>query len=258
MNRLPLAQVTLCAVDCHTPALAAMALLQARRRIAFGRMLLLTQGWLPTVVLPGLEVVDIGPLREPAEHHDFIVRRLHAYIASSHVLLTRWDAGVMHPEAWTDEFLVHDFVAAPGGAAGLSLRSRRYLRAGADPRLDDAALDDERLCGHWRGFLEAVHGVSFAPEALARRFAAPETPRGDAAAAPRPFGFVGAGHLPALLGEAETLELVRRLPPAFWAGPGAAALEHALHAQSMPLALAALEQARLHAVAAAARIAGAA
>ena len=242
MNRLPLAQVTLCAVDCETPALSALALLQAQRGIQFGRVLLLTRGWLPTVVLPRLEVVDIAPLDGPAAVADFVVRRLHAYVNSSHVLLTRWDAGVLDASAWNDEFLVPDYLAAPGapagaGVPGLSLRSRRWLRAGADPRLPDAPLDDAGLLGAQRGFLEAAHGVHIAPEPLARRFAAVDRP-----APPGRFGFVGAEHLPALLGEAETLELVQRLPRGFAQAPGAAALAQAMQAQGMTAALQALQR----------------
>jgi hypothetical protein len=232
MNRLPLAQVTLCAVDCETPALAALALLQAQRGIEFGRVVLFTRGWLPTVVLPRLEVVDIAPLDGPAAVADFVVRRLHAYVNSSHVLLTRWDAGVLDAAAWNDEFLVPDYLAAPAAGPfvpGLSLRSRRWLRAGADPRLHEPLLDDTRLLGVHRAFLEAVHGVHIAPEPLSRRFAAVGLP-----AAPGCFGFVGAEHLPALLGEAETLELVQRLPRGF---AGAAAFAQALQAQGMGRAL---------------------
>ncbi len=243
MNRLPLGQVTLCAVDCETPALSALALMRAQRGLAFGRVVLFTRGWLPTVVLPRLEVVDIAPLDGPAARADFVARRLHAYVNSSHVMLMRWDAGVLDAAAWNDEFLVPDYLAAPtapgdgAGPPGLSLRSRRWLRAGADPRLTDPLLSDASLCGPQRGFLEAAHGVHFAPAALSRRFAA-----ADGVAEPGRFGFVGAACLPALLGEPETLELVRRLPAGFMDGPDAAAFEAALRAARMDTALAALQQ----------------
>lgn len=245
MNRLPLAQVTLCAVDCETPALAALALLQAQRHIAFGRVVLFTHGWLPTIVLPRLQVVDIAPLQGPAERADFVARRLHAYVSSSHALLMRWDAGVLDPRAWSDEFLVYDHLAAPAepdepaALPGLSLRSRRWLRAGADPRLVAPWLDDRRMAGEHRGFLESAHGVHFAPAALSRRFAAVGGRAGDGV-----FGFVGAAYLPGLLGEEETLELIQRLP-ADWLGSAAAAsFEAALRDQHMGEALHALQQRR--------------
>lgn len=258
MNRLPLAQVTLCAVDCRTPALAVSALLAARQRVAFGRVMLLTHGWLPTVVLPGIEVIDVGPLQEPAEVADFVARRLHALVNSSHVMLTQWDSGILQPEAWTDEFLVHDYVAAaddrrPGTLLpGLSLRSRRFLRAGHDPRFAELRLDDDTLCHLRRAFLQEVHGVSFAPEALCQRFVA----RGDRAE-PWQFGFAGPAFMPALHDEAELLEVVRRLPREFLAHRGFDELHQALCARGMNEAAAGLgmrraaEQSRLAALRAA-------
>ena len=48
MTRLPLAQVTLCAVDKQTPALAAQSLLRFRHRIDFARVFLFTHVGLPT------------------------------------------------------------------------------------------------------------------------------------------------------------------------------------------------------------------
>jgi hypothetical protein len=244
MNRLPLAQVTLCAVDCETPALSARALLQAQRGIAFGRVVLFTRGWLPTVVLPRLEVVDIEPLPGPADVADFVVRRLHAHVGTSHALLMRWDAGVLDPRAWSDEFLVPDHLAPPvgagsaGGLPGLSLRSRRWMRAGADPRFTEPLLTDADLYGTHRGNLQSLHGVHFASEALARRFAATEGEPPE----PGRFGFVGAAHLPALLGDDETLELVRRLPARFADGADAAAFEAALRAAHMGPALEEFQQ----------------
>jgi hypothetical protein len=257
MTRLPLPQVTLCAVDCQSPALAALALLRADQRLGFGRVLLFTQGWLPTVVLPRLQVVDIEPLRDDAAVADFVIRRLHAYVASSHALVLRWDAGVLDASAWNDEFLVHDHLAVDDGSAvlpGLSLRSRRFLRAGADPRLTEPQLDDALMTGARRGFLEEVHGMAFAPPALQRRFASAAPASMDGG---RPFGFVGARHLPALLGEAETLELLRRLPPEWVLGPACLALEAALREQGMVQALRLLAEARARFQAAAARLAAA-
>jgi hypothetical protein len=251
MSTLPLAQVTLCAVDCDTPALSALALHRAQRGIAFGRVLLFTRSWLPTVVLPRLEVVDIEPLYGAAGVADFVARRLHAYVSSSHAMLMRWDAGVLDPAAWSDEFLVPDYLAAPAWPGdetelpGLSLRSRRWLRAGTDPRLSEPQLDDNRLCGARRVFLEDVHGVHFAAEALSRRFAGVDgvlQRRTQGSVEPAPFGFVGAAYLPAVLGEGETLELVQRLPRGFAARPGAAAFEAALQALGMHTAVQALQR----------------
>jgi hypothetical protein len=241
MKRLPLAQLTLCAVDCRTPALSLLALLRAMRHVAFGRVVLFTHDWLPAVVVPGVEVVDIEPIRTPAEHSQFVVRRLAAHIRTSHALLTRWDAGVVHPAAWTDEFLVHDFVGAPfadadarppGHAVGqgaFSLRSRRFLRAGTDPRLAEEHPDDEVLCDRRRAWLQQAHGISYAPPALARRFVADDEPLED-----WHFGFLGAQHLAEVHDEDDLREVVARLPREFLLGDGATRLAQALQLRGHP------------------------
>lgn len=238
MQRLPLAQLTLCAVDCQTPALSMLALLQARRQIDFGRTVLFTHDWLPAVVIPGIEVIDIEPIRTPAEHSQFVVRRLGAYIRSSHALLTRWDAGVVNPAAWTDEFLVHDFVGAPWpdrpegrevGQGAFSLRSRRLLRAGADPRLTEEHPEDEVLCERRRDWLQQAHGISYAPAALARRFVAT-----DDTVEPNQFGFLGVHHLASAYDEDDLREVVQRLPRDVVLGEQASRLARALLLRGLP------------------------
>ena len=241
MSRLPLAQLTLCAVDCQTPALAMLSLLHAMRQVDFGRVVLFTDRWLPAVVIPRVEVIDIEPIGTPAEHSQFVLRRLPAYIRSSHVLLTRWDAGVVNPAAWTDEFLVHDFVGAPWpdrlnraqgrevGQGAFSLRSRRLLLASADPRLSEEHPDDEVLCERRRDWLQEVHGISYAPAALARRFVAD-----DDLVEPWHFGCLGAQHLPGLHDEDDMGEVVARLPREWLLGEPASRLAKALLMRGMP------------------------
>jgi hypothetical protein len=207
MSRLPLAQVTLCAVDTRTPALAAQGLLRSMHQIDFGRVFLFTYDWLPNVVLPGIEIVEIEPLRNAVEYARFVMRQLPAYIRTSHALLTHWDGFVVNPAAWNDEFLVYDYVGATGldepdkrvsFHGPMSLRSRRFLLSGMDPRIPDGHPEDLVLCQQQRAFLESTHGVFFAPEALARRFV--ET---DGVPAENQLGFQGVAHLARLLPDTE-------------------------------------------------------
>ena len=87
-----------------------------------------------------------------------VVRGRHA-----HVLVTPSYDSVIHPGAWTSEFLNHDYFRAvwpdqPAlrqvGNGGFSLRSRRYLAAGADPRITELHLEDWVLCRTHRALLE--------------------------------------------------------------------------------------------------------
>jgi len=240
MSRLPLAQVTLCAVDTRSPALAAQSLLHSMRHVAFARGYLFTSGWLPTVVLPGIDIVQIEPLRSGADYSQFVLRQLPGYIRTSHVLITQWDGFVIHPEAWTDEFLVHDYVGAvwpdePAehsvGNGGFSLRSRRFMAAGLDPRITQHHPEDLVMCRDQRDFLQRTHGVSFAPPQLARRFAYEnESPQGIT------FGFHGPYNLPSVLDESTLCEWLQRLPLEFYGSRDARRLARALLLKGMPRA----------------------
>ncbi len=246
MTRLPLAQVTLCAVDTQTPALAAQSLLRSMHRIQFGRVFLFTHDWLPTVVLPGIEIIDIGPLRSAHEQSAFVMRQLPAYIRTSHALLTRWDGFITQPQAWNDEFLVYDYVGAVWpdepeetavGDGGFSLRSRRFLAAGMDARMMQSHRGNEVSCRRQRAFVEQAHGVIFAPPAVANRFAIGEPGVSGAwGLAGASLGFRGAHHLPDLLPEAELSRWLDELPATFFAGADAPRLLRALLASRMPAA----------------------
>jgi len=238
MNRLQLAQVTLCAVDTRAPQLAAKSLLRSMAGIDFAHALLFTRGWTPAQPLPGVEVVEIDALRSGADYSHFVMRRLPAYIRTSHVLVTQWDGFVVDPGAWRHEFLAHDYVGAvwpeqPAarsvGNGGFSLRSRRFMAAGLDPRISVEHPEDEVLCRTWRDHLEREHGVSFAPPALARHFAFEnEAPQGPT------FGFHGPYNLPRFLSEPEMSALLRELPDEFFRSRDARRLARALLGKGMP------------------------
>ncbi len=248
MSRLQLAQVTLCAVDTRSPKLAAKSLLHSMAGIDFARVLLFTRGWAPSQPLPGVEVVEIDTLRCGADYSHFVLRRLPGYIRTSHVLVTQWDGFVVDPGAWSHAFLAHDYVGAvwpdqPAarsvGNGGFSLRSRRFMAAGLDPRITDEHPEDLVLCRTWRDHIEREHGVSFAPPALARRFAFEnEAPQGPT------FGFHGPYNLPRFLDEPELDALLGELPDDFFRSRDARRLARALLARHMPLTASRLLQRR--------------
>jgi hypothetical protein len=230
MTRLRLGQVTLCAVDARSPALAAEALQRSRAQIGFARCVLFTHGYAARP--DGVEVVDVGPIRSGVEYSRFVLRRLPAFVDTPHVLVTQWDGFVLNASAWCDEFLAWDYVGAvwadpPAaglvGNGGFSLRSRRLLDAGLDPRIEHEHPEDLMLAQRYRGLLEREHGVRFAPPALARRFAYEnEVPREPT------FGFHGPKNLAEVL-DATTLERwLAELPDDFFRGRDARRLARAL------------------------------
>ena len=248
MTRLPLAQVTLCAVDTRAPELAARALQRSMTGIRFGRVVLFTNGWISQTPLPGIEVVDIGPIHSGADYSHFVLRLLPGHITSPHVLVAQWDGYVVDPSAWTDEFLQFDYVGAvwtdqPAercvGNGGFSLRSQRLLQAGLDPRIQHEHPEDVALGRDYRALLETEHGVRFAPPSLAKRFAFENgSPAGPT------FGFHGPYNLPRVLDEDEMLACLAQLPNEFFRSRDARRLARALLMHRMPTAAQRLLQRR--------------
>lgn len=231
-----LPQVTLCAVDARSPGLAAEALQRSLKQVGFGRAVLFTHDFEGRPA--GIEVVDVGPIRSGAEYSDFVLRRLPALVDTDHVLVTQWDGFVIDAAAWSDEFLRHDYIGAvwadpPAaglvGNGGFSLRSRRLLRAGLDPRIVQTHPEDLVLAQQHRGLLEREHGISFAPPVLARRFAYEnEAPRTST------FGFHGPKNLAAVLDEATLQRWLAELPDDFFRGRDARRLARALLSAGRP------------------------
>ncbi len=238
--RLALPQVTLVAVDTRAPQLAAEALLHSMSRVDFGRVVLFTGDWMPQRIVPGLEIVQIAPLGSGADYSRFVLRELPGYINTSHVLVTQWDGFVADAAGWSHEFLNYDYIGAVWpeqpegrnvGNGGFSLRSRRLLMAGRDPRITQEHPEDEVLCRQQRGFLEREHGVQFAPAPLARRFAF----ENQRTASPA-FGFHGPYHLPRVLDERTLRRWLRAMPDEFFRCRDARRMARALLAQRMPVA----------------------
>ena len=232
MTSLALPEVTLCAVDTRSPALALRAMRHSMRGLGFARALLLTHGAPP--VPAGIECVEIGVIESSAAYSDFMLRRLAEHVDTSHVLVIQWDGFVVDPSRWDASFLRVDYLGAPWGKAphghvvgngGFSLRSRRLLLALRDPAFAPRLHHPEDLCigQTLRPALESEHGIVFGDLALARRFAFENEPPAEPT-----FGFHGAVNLPRMLPASELAALVDELPPDVAAGRDGFKLSRAL------------------------------
>ncbi|SAK46983.1 hypothetical protein AWB76_00999 [Caballeronia temeraria] len=215
MNRLNLPDVTVCAVDCLNPMLAARALAHSSALCDFADVILLTDSE-PSVSSP-TRVVKIDRIGSSAEYSRFMLKELHRHIATPWVLIVQWDGYVLQPRAWRPDFLDYDYIGprwpwfeAPQdvGNGGFSLRSLRLLKLLARPDVPtfgDSA-EDVVICRALRPALEAAYGIRFAPAEIADPFgyehALPNAPT---------FGFHGAFNMWRHTSDADMIELFRAM-----------------------------------------------
>jgi tetratricopeptide (TPR) repeat protein len=225
---LDLAGVTLCCIDTANHALALRALERSRASVRFGRTIFVTTPRPDLAIPAGMDVVEIAPLASRDDYSRFVLKSLLPYVATAHVLLIQWDGYVVNPEAWDDGFLDCDYIGAKWfwhqdgmrvGNGGFSLRSRRLLEALQDPRVTLVDAEDITIGRAFRPLLEREHGIRFASEELADRFA-------FEAAYPigRPFGFHGLFNFARVVPPAELAALAPTFSDAIARSPQIVAL----------------------------------
>ncbi|MGC1816191.1 MAG: DUF5672 family protein [Casimicrobiaceae bacterium] len=216
---LQLPDVTLCCVDARNHALALRALARCRRDIEFARTIFLTDAVPAQVDVPAdIDVIPAGPIESHDAYSRIVLKELYPHVATSHVLVVQWDGYVVHPEAWTDEFLGCDYLGAPWpdgqggysvGNGGFSLRSRKLLEALQDDRFSARTeAEDVTICGVHRARLESDFGIRFGDVDLARRFSFEMR----AIAGVTTFGFHGVFNLCHVESQHEIAELAATLP----------------------------------------------
>ena len=247
---LDLPGVTLVAADTAQPALALRALRLSQAGIRFARTVLLTDAPAGSLAIPpSVDVVSIAPLRSRDDYSRLMLKGLRENVATAHVLVVQWDGYVVNPDAFDDAFLACDYIGAKWfwyddghrvGNGGFSLRSRRLLDALADPRIEAGDAEDITIGRTARPLLESAHGIRFASESLADRFA-------FEAAYPigRPFGFHGLFNFARVVPEAEIASLAPTFGDAIARSPQLAQLLRNCVALGQWTAAAALARRRL-------------
>ena len=179
-TRVRIPDTTLCCIDCSNHALAVRALQLTLSGCEFPRAMFFTD----RKVDPGpVETVIIDPIQSLDDYARFVMKRLLPYIDTDYVLLIQWDGYVVNARAWSDQFLLYDYIGArwphealniPAdravGNGGFSLRSKTLLQALQDPRVIAAHPEDGAICLTHRQYLEQQYGIAFAPDATADRF----------------------------------------------------------------------------------------
>ena len=212
-GRLPLPQVTLCAVSSVNVEATIAALEASLAQIDLAAALLLTDSAVKPDH-PGIRVVPIEPITSSRAYSDFLLTQLVDHVDTSHCLIIQWDGHVLDASRWEPDFFAYDYIGASWpqfadghdvGNGGFSLRSRRLMQLCRDPAFKASHPEDVAIGRVNRDWLEAK-GMRFAPRALADRFAAERA--GDVAAS---FGYHGAWLMPAALGIEQFWGLYRGL-----------------------------------------------
>jgi hypothetical protein len=175
---LRLSEVTLCAVDCATTALAERALRRSMAQCSFGDAILFSD----QVLAPApFRCVRIDKVASKAEYSRFILKELPQFVRTAFVLIVQWDGYVLDAGAWSPEFMHFDLIGAVWpwhkdgmtvGNGGFSLRSRKLLEVTSASSFTCLAEvnEDEQICRVHRTQLMQQHGIRFAPESVAHRF----------------------------------------------------------------------------------------
>ncbi|MGL5003467.1 MAG: DUF5672 family protein, partial [Casimicrobium sp.] len=219
--------LTLVAVDCAYPALAAKALRKSAALLPVARTLLLTDS---KERFEGIEVANIAPIKSRNAYSRFMMKALAQHITTDYALVVQWDGFVIHDNAFADEFWNYDYIGAKWphkqgefrvGNGGFSLRSKKLLNALLDDAIEfrDEENEDEAICIRYRELLETKYGIVFANERVADRFAFDVgRPVG------RTLGFHGVFNFWQTMSDDELVGFARMAPEAIAEGLGFGAL----------------------------------
>jgi hypothetical protein len=152
-------------------------------------------------VMPGEFPIEVIKAKSPTQNECVLLEQPH-YVTCDHVLNIQWDGFIVNPDAWTDEFLDYDLVAAPWpltnlpnpawrvGSTGIGLYSKKLMKIWTEICAPHPAYNDWEMGAIKRDLFEK-RGIKYAPLELARRFAE-EIPLEDQSKLDyTPFGFHG-------------------------------------------------------------------
>lgn len=161
---LHLPTVTLFGIDAHDPKGIERAANICLKQVEFGSVRIITER-----LFTGREAYSRFCIESMAEH-----------VTTSHVLIIHPDGYIQNPLAWRDQWLQYDYIGATWdwynqhqvGNGGFCLRSKKLLDilARIDCNKFNVHPEDDFICRQAREWLEAEHGIRFAPVEVAKKF----------------------------------------------------------------------------------------
>lgn len=216
---LNLSNVTLLCVETREPDLAHWTIDKCLISTQFAKVVLVTNLDRVCKKRVDIEYVQAPPIRTTKDYSELLLTGLDQHIEGSHVLVIQWDSFVIHPELWSNDFLLYDYIGpvwphhpeTPVGNGGFSLRSKKLLKTIKQPGFIKKHPEDYCICADNRIFLEE-HEIKIAPVNIAEQFAVERTSWHEA------FGFHGFFNFGRVLSDAELMAFIKILPENYLSG----------------------------------------
>jgi hypothetical protein len=153
--------------------------------------------------------VEIQPIKSLVQYSIFMLKKVHEYVDTKHLLIIQRDGWILNPQTWNPSWVMYDYIGAffnqydIMGVGGFSFRSKALMESVSRKfpnwnGTDEHAHALQRGIGMYedgviaiarRGELEA-EGFRFAPHDVAAKFAQGGNPN-PAHHQSHPFGFHG-------------------------------------------------------------------
>lgn len=216
---LNLSNVTLLCVETREPELAYWAIDKCLSGTQFAKVVLITNLDRVSKKRTDIEYVQAPPIRTTRDYSELLLTGLDQHLQSSHVLVIQWDSFVIHPELWSNDFLLYDYIGpvwphhpeSPVGNGGFSLRSKRLLQAIKQPGFIKKHPEDYCICAVNKDFLND-QSINIAPADIAEKFAVERTLWHKA------FGFHGFFNFGHVLSDSELRAFINILPENYLSG----------------------------------------
>lgn len=197
---LDLPSVTLLCVDCVFTERSIPVLERCKTLCNFGAVKLLT-----SVDTDYQHKVKIDHIPSHNGYSIFMLKRVHEFIDTPHMLVVQHDGWILHPESWNPMWLEYDYIAPLFiqynivGSGGFSMRSKRLMSfvSSSTPHWDGTPEGTARLQYQLDSYEDGIISITLRSQAEAAGFKYASLEEAakfayccnDYLKTPKPFGF---------------------------------------------------------------------